>query len=499
MKAVGIDIGTTNICGVLLDCETGNIEKSVTRNSDAFINGCEEWEKLQYVDKIIDIATKILELLVDNDTAVIGVTGQMHGIVYTDKNGYAVSPLYTWQDSRGNQPFQDTTYAKYLGSYSGYGNVTDFYNTQKGIRPKGAVSYCTIADYFVMRLCSLELPIIHSSNAASFGLYDIKEKKFNYDFSPEITDGFTIAGSYKNIPVAVAIGDNQASVFSTLADENNILINVGTGSQVSMISDTPLDNSSIEVRPYFDGKYLIVGSALCGGRAYSMLKDFFKSFVSHFRDVTDEELYEVMNKLATKGESSLIVDSRFAGARNDPDRNGVIKNITPDNFTATELICGFIDAMSMELYWLYTRLGLKRTGLIASGSGIRKNIALIKNFEKRFGFTLRLPKHIEEASFGAALYALVACGRFKNAKEAQSLIKYRDNSSLMNPLNVGKKIALLRNKNSMTQSDLAIYLNVSNKAISKWETGQGYPDITHFPKLASLFNVSIDYIMGEDN
>ena len=89
-----------------------------------------------------------------------------------------------------------------------------------------------------------------------------------------------------------------------------------------------------------------------------------------------------MNKLATKGDSSLIVDSRFAGARNDPDRNGVIKNITPDNFTATELICGFIDAMSMELYWLYTRLGLKRTGLIASGSGIRKNIALIKNFEK---------------------------------------------------------------------------------------------------------------------
>ena len=109
-----------------------------------------------------------------------------------------------------------------------------------------------------------------------------------------------------------------------------------------------------------------------------------------------------------------------------------------------------------------------------------------------------MPKHIEEAAFGGALYALVACGKFETSKDAQSLIKYRNNSSLMNPMNVGKKISALRNEKGLTQSDLATYLNVSNKAVSKWETGQGYPDITHFPKLASLFNVTIDYIMGDD-
>ena len=125
-------------------------------------------------------------------------------------------------------------------------------------------------------------------------------------------------------------------------------------------------------------------------------------------------------------------------------------------------------------------------------------MALIKALEKGFNFPLLLPKHIEEAAFGAALYALVACGKFRSAKEAQKLITYRDNSSLMNPMNIGKKISTLRSEKGMTQSDLATCLNVSNKAVSKWETGQGYPDITHFPKLASLFNVTIDYIMGED-
>jgi len=37
MKAIGIDIGTTSICGILLDCKSGEILKSITKNSEAFI------------------------------------------------------------------------------------------------------------------------------------------------------------------------------------------------------------------------------------------------------------------------------------------------------------------------------------------------------------------------------------------------------------------------------------------------------------------------------
>ena len=45
MKAIGIDIGTTSVCGILIDAATGCVEKSVTKNSNAFIPGCAEWEK----------------------------------------------------------------------------------------------------------------------------------------------------------------------------------------------------------------------------------------------------------------------------------------------------------------------------------------------------------------------------------------------------------------------------------------------------------------------
>ena len=65
----------------------------------------------------------------------------------------------------------------------------------------------------------------------------------------------------------------------------------------------------------------------------------------------------------------------------------------------------------------------------------------------------------------------------------------------MDAKSIGKTIGLLRKKNGMTQQAMAEQLGVSNKAVSKWESGQGYPDITAFPKLASLFGVTIDYLM----
>lgn len=65
----------------------------------------------------------------------------------------------------------------------------------------------------------------------------------------------------------------------------------------------------------------------------------------------------------------------------------------------------------------------------------------------------------------------------------------------MDAKSIGNTIAKLRKKNGMTQLALANKLDVSDKAVSKWESGQGYPDISVFPRLAALFGVSIDYLM----
>lgn len=427
MRIVGIDIGTTSICGILLDGENGQVLKSRTVNSNAFVTGCAPWEKIQSPEKIIVLATDILNELVDEDTAAIGVTGQMHGIVYVNRGGTAVSPLYTWQDERGNLPYKGTTYAKYLGSYTGYGNVTDFYNRENGLRPAEAVSYCTIQDYLVMKLCGLTKPRIHSSNGASFGLYDLEKQTFGYDVPFEVTGTYAVAGTYRNIPVGLAIGDNQASVFSTLAETDQVLLNVGTGSQVSIISDRVICGEDLEVRPYFDDSFLVVGSALCGGRAYSMLKDFYKEVLGYAVSLEDDAVYAIMDRmLETVDGASVNVDPRFAGTRREEGRTGSITGITTGNFHPGAFTYGVLEGMAAELHSMYLQMNCSKTGLVGSGNGIRKNKNFIRLAEQMFGMKLQIPIHMEEASYGAALYGGIAAGCWKGAKEARKCIRYMD-------------------------------------------------------------------------
>lgn len=66
----------------------------------------------------------------------------------------------------------------------------------------------------------------------------------------------------------------------------------------------------------------------------------------------------------------------------------------------------------------------------------------------------------------------------------------------MKEINLGRILVENRHKRGITQDELAAYMGVSKAAVSKWETGTTYPDITLLPQLATFFNLSIDEIMG---
>ncbi len=67
-----------------------------------------------------------------------------------------------------------------------------------------------------------------------------------------------------------------------------------------------------------------------------------------------------------------------------------------------------------------------------------------------------------------------------------------------NKINLDKNIARLRAKAGLTQKELAEKLFVSNKTVSKWERGAGYPEITQLIRLSKVFGVTVEnLIMGE--
>lgn len=64
----------------------------------------------------------------------------------------------------------------------------------------------------------------------------------------------------------------------------------------------------------------------------------------------------------------------------------------------------------------------------------------------------------------------------------------------MKQINISKNIADLRKQKGITQEQLAIALNVSPQAVSKWETNTSQPDTQTLPLIADFFGVSIDYL-----
>ena len=63
-------------------------------------------------------------------------------------------------------------------------------------------------------------------------------------------------------------------------------------------------------------------------------------------------------------------------------------------------------------------------------------------------------------------------------------------------LTIGRNLKNLRKARNLTQEELAKHLGISFQAISKWERGEGYPDITMLPALARYFGVTVDELIG---
>ena len=170
---------------------------------------------------------------------------------------------------------------------------------------------------------------------------------------------------------------------------------------------------NLEIRPYLFGKYLLCGSALCGGKAYSILETFFSKYAAVITNNKASQ-YETMNDLAQKAYSekrTLRVSTQFCGTRANPDLRGAITEIDDENFTPENLILGVLQGMVDELKLYFDSMGQNQiTGLIASGNAVKRNPVLQMLLKDTFRLTVELVDNDEEAAIGAALYAGISNG-----------------------------------------------------------------------------------------
>ena len=84
-------------------------------------------------------------------------------------------------------------------------------------------------------------------------------------------------------------------------------------------------------------------------------------------------------------------------------------------------------------------------------------------------------------------------GRNCSVHAAYSLCKEDDRMSF------GENLQTVRKKNQLSQEGLAEMLGVSRQAVSKWELGDGYPEVDKLLLLSKKLNISLDSLLGREN
>ena len=481
---LGVDVGTTKIAAVVVDSDTGRevVVKDVPNDTETTsaadkARGRSEWDAAASAERTFECIAAAVAGAYGGEIKGIGVTGQMHGTVLL-ANGSPVSPFIGWQDRRCQEmlPGRDVNYIDRMMQLAGVGGFagtgcppatgymasTLFWLAQNGNTrvtksaagvSRDGVTACFLPDYLVLRLTGRG-PVTDPTNAAGAGALDVATGAWNNtlvsklglrtDIFPPILKSGAVAGGLtaeaakalglkQGIPVCVACGDNQAGFAGSVADPpESILINIGTGAQVSAWVPGCPSAENLDTRPHVDGGFLLVGAPLCGGVSYAFLRDFFLAVGRGFFDGSgDDDIYEKMNSLAAAvpaGADGLRCEPLFTGSRLDPQRRASWNGMSPANFTPGHFARAILEGVAEQVRLHYSDMlggGMKpRRQLICTGNGVRRNPLLARILSAAFQMPLRVTVSTEESAFGAALLAAVGSGEFASLDDAAKLVTY---------------------------------------------------------------------------
>ncbi|MCL6443649.1 MAG: hypothetical protein K6T83_09370, partial [Alicyclobacillus sp.] len=202
-----------------------------------------------------------------------------------------------------------------------------------------------------MKLAVVNSPVMDPTNPTSIrawtdGRMDsdaLARAGIDGDLLPKVVDSGTRMGTTAlGVPVYVALEDNQASfVGSGASRQDSLLINIGTGAQLSLWSDAPVSAPGCEARPFPRRRWLLVAATLGGGKTYALLERFFRSVCPQFLGTDPGSLYARMDALLAEFkhvDDAMVVVPQFFGTRTNPLARGGITNISEQNFTPAGLI-----------------------------------------------------------------------------------------------------------------------------------------------------------------
>ena len=444
---IGIDLGTSASKFLLVD-EAGRVLNTVTKEYPLSFPrpGWSEQDPAHWWQACLAGVPELLAGFDAKQVAGIGVGGQMHGLVALDAAGNVLRPAILWNDGRtaaqvdylngtigrdklsawtGNIAFAGFTAPKLLWMRRNEPDL--FARIAKILLPK---------DYLVYRLTGVHAT--DYSDASGMLLLDVAHKRWSAEMlnlcgvteaqMPALFDSWQPVGTLTaaaaaalglpaDVVVCAGAGDNAAAAIGTgTVGEGRCNISLGTSGTVFISSEQfRVDpHNALHAFAHADGGFHLMGCMLSAASC----NKWWMEDILHDGDYAAAQEAIAPEKL---GRSHVFYLPYLMGERspiNDTNARAVFLGMTMDT-TRADMTQAMLEGVAFALrdsVEVARSLGLDISRSTLCGGGSKSPLwrTILANV---LGIPLDLPATEQGPGYGAALLALVACGRYRNVAE----------------------------------------------------------------------------------
>lgn len=427
MTYLGLDIGSTSIKGAVLDPDAETVTEIRKEPFPEPLSGLPPlWFEVD-PQSVLAVVKRVIEQLLDVAPECRGILfcGQMGGVILTDHAGRPLTNYLSWRDQRTTLPTPQHA-APLFPRWRDEIDDHDFLRCGNELQPGSAASLLawlnrerilprdaipmSLGDFVVGQLCSSS-PVMEYTEA--IGILDVESRQWHRRLFerlglnelnwPELTSWKNCVGECtcfgRKIPVYPPVGDHQCALAGVGLEEDQLSINISTGSQVALLTSvwTPGD---CQTRCFLDERYLNTVTHIPAGRALNVLVDLLTE-LSRAECHSPKHAWEYIAEAAAKSvDTDLEIElSFFAGPLGD---HGHIGRITTENLSVGSLFRAAFRQMAENFATLAQRLSLPRADVpVVLSGGLAQNIPVLRAFlAEKFPGPQQLCLSTEDTLFG---------------------------------------------------------------------------------------------------
>ncbi|MDB5390163.1 MAG: hypothetical protein JWM11_5809 [Planctomycetaceae bacterium] len=426
MHCIGIDLGSSSIKGALLDLDCRQVVSVVREPFPAPVTGLPSRHFEVDPVEITAGVRQVIHRLIDIAPAAKAIffCGQMGGVILTGHDGRPATNYLSWRDQRtlGAHPaggtYLDQIQQRWsLGEFAELGNELKpgsmtsllFWLKEHGQLPESAIP-ATIGDYVIGQLCGIK-PRMEPTQA--IGLLHLRDGDWHHaafqklgidslDWLP-FADAQTPVGAFaiqnRSLPCFATLGDQQCALRGAGLQEDELSLNISTGSQVSQIAADVIPGN-YQTRRYFHGRYLNTITHLPAGRSLNVVLELLTE-LSRAEGISLSNPWPYIARSASEATSDgLECDlAFFSGPMGE---SGSLKQITVDNLTVGNLFHAAFRNMAETFQICSARLSPDRTWKrVALSGGLTQSVPILRQLiEQRFAAPIRESVEQEETLTG---------------------------------------------------------------------------------------------------